>query len=252
MATSRSPFRDNGLFQREIDTFLTRHRSVFAQQVSRTSSFFEIACYNDLVRYYENAGFAVTPHNTSPRSKQFIYALSPSAKPSNCSYFLAQRTYATHGLKAFEIRHNLRIQSAHDQGVFLSPDYAVVNPGSVESLRDVNYYNGKVDYDFVRATSLQTFAETKHYPPSPELILNFVGLVNELMPSLMNQTHSGSSPKHLGPSLFVSGTGNHHHERIRTSLASRYSINVFLGLFARRSQAYSAKNQGNLSKIGTR
>jgi hypothetical protein len=252
VATSRSPFRDNALFQREIDTFLHRHRSVFAQQVKRTSAFFEIACYNDLVRYYEKAGFSVEPQNTAPRSKQFVYALSPSAKPSNCSYFLAHRKYAALGLRAFELRHNLRVQSAHDPGVFVTPDYAVISPGSLQSIRDPNYYNGKVDYDYAPASSLQTFAETKHYPPGPELILNFVGLVNELMPSLMNGAHSGSLPKHLGPSIFISGSGNHHHERIRTSLANRYQINVFLGLFAWRSQAYSTRNQANLSKIGTR
>ena len=109
-----------------------------------------------------------------------------------------------------------------------------------------------MDYDFIPAGEIQTFAETKHYTPSPELILNFVGLVNELMPDLMAGTISSALPKHLGPSLFISGSGNAHHDRIRSSLAKRYSINVFLGLFARRSQAYSPKNQGNVVKIGTR
>lgn len=252
MATSRSPFRDNALFEREIADFLGRFRSLFAQQIQRTSAFFEIACYNDLVRYYENIGFTVIPKNIQPRNRQFVYALSASAKPANCSFFLLEKRYATHGTKAFELRHNLRIQSSHDPGVFVSPDYVVVNPGSVESLRDPHYYNGKVDYDYVSAANLQTFAETKHYLPSPELILNFVGLVNELMPSLMVGTAAKSTPKHLGPSLFISGSGNAHHEKIKLSLARRYRINVFLGLFARRSQIYSIRNQGNLIKIGTR
>ena len=83
MAKSRSPFLDNSLLQQEIDDFLTRFRATFAQQVQRTSAFFEIACYNDLVRYYEAMHFEVTPHNTMPRSKQFVYALSTNAKPEN-------------------------------------------------------------------------------------------------------------------------------------------------------------------------
>jgi hypothetical protein len=252
MAKSRSPFLDNSLLQQEIDDFLTRFRATFAQQVQRTSAFFEIACYNDLVRYYEAMHFEVTPHNTMPRSKQFVYALSTNAKPENCSYFVAKRTYPTIGVMAFEIRHNLRIQSAHDDGVFVSPDYAVINPGTLTSRRDPDYYNGKVEYDFVPAAEVQTFAETKHYTPSPELILNFVGLVNELLPNLMRGDVPSSAPKHLGPSLFISGAGNSHHDRIRASLAKRYSINIFLGLFARRTQVYAASNQRNLVKIGTR
>ena len=252
MAPRKSPFLDNALLQSEIQDFLSLFGSVFAQQVQRTSAFFEIACYNDLVRYYENLYFKVTPRNTMPRSKQFIYALSPNAKPANCSYFLAERNYPSVGVATFEIRHNVRIQSAHDVGIFVSPDYAVVNPNKVKSLRDPNYYNGKVDYDFIPAGEIQTFAETKHYTPSPELILNFVGLVNELMPNLMVGSLSATLPKHLGPSLFISGSGNPHHDRIRSSLAKRYSINIFLGLFAKRSQAYSPKNQGNVVKIGTR
>lgn len=249
---SRSPFLDNSLLQQEIEGFLTRFRTTFAQQVQRTSAFFEIACYNDLVRYYEAMHFEVTPQNTTPRSKEFVYALSTNAKPENCSYFLAERTYSSIGDMAFEIRHNLRIQSAHDDGVFVCPDYVVINPGTLTSRRDPNHYNGKVDYDYVPAAEVQTFAETKHYAPSPELILNFVGLVNELLPDLMVGNVPSSAPKHLGPSLFISGAGNSHHERIRTSLAKRYSINIFLGLFARRTQAYAANNQRNLIKIGTR
>ena len=59
MASSKSPFLDNSVLQKEIEGFLTKFRSVFAQQVQRTSAFFEIACYNDLVRYYEAIHFKV-------------------------------------------------------------------------------------------------------------------------------------------------------------------------------------------------
>jgi len=251
MARSKSPFLDNALLRQEIDHYLARFRSTFAQEIEKTSAFFEIACYNDLVRYYENMGFEPRPQNTAPRTRQFIYALSPNAKPANCSYFLLERKYRS-TIVAFEIRHNLRVRSAHDDGVFISPDFTVIKPGMLESIRSKEYYNGKVDYDFVRAERLQTFADAKHYAPSPELILNFVGIVNELFPDLMTGALHSAVPKHLGPSLFISGSGNLHHQRIRASLARRYGINVFLGLFSNRTQAYSTRNQRNLVKIGTR
>jgi hypothetical protein len=145
----------------------------------------------------------------------------------------------------------LRIQSAHDKDVFVSPDYAVIEKDSITSIFQKHYYNGKVNYYYVPAKCVKTFAETKHYPPSPELVLNFVGLVNELLPDLMTGNFPKKNPKHCGPSLFVSGVGNIHLNNIKQSLGGRYKINIFMGLFAYPSQVYSATNQTNIHKIGS-
>lgn len=254
MATSKSPFKNNLELKTQIDSFLNTHRAIFAQEAKRTSSFFELAAYNDIVKFYENSGYSVKPLNLKNQaksaSKQFVYALSPSAKPENCSYFVAEKKYGAATIR-FEIRHNLRIQSDHDQEIFVSPDYAIIEEGSIQSIRKKDFYNAKIDYSFVPAKKIKTFGETKHYAPGPELVLNFVGLVNELMPELMKATFPTKRPMHFGPALFVSGVGNTHLGKIRDSLGKRYRINIFLGLFAYPSQVYSAKNQVNIHKIGS-
>jgi hypothetical protein len=93
MRKTKSPFKDNKLLKKQIQKFLNSHRSTFAQEVNRTSCFFELAVFNDLVRYYETNGYIVSPQNLRKKNRQFVYALSPSAKPAKCSYFLAEKRY---------------------------------------------------------------------------------------------------------------------------------------------------------------
>ena len=249
--SSKSPFKDNKELQKAISKFLNDHRATFIQTAKRTSAYFEIAIYNDLVRFYEKSGYTVSPKNLSGPSKTFMYALSPSAKPGNYSYFEASRTYANGDEYHFEIRHNLRIQSSHDTEVFVTPDYAVIQKGSILAIKLPYYFNGKADYWYVPAGSVRTFAESKHYNPSPELVLNFVGLVNELIPGCLNKGAPLKKPKHFAPSLFVSGVGNAHIQKIKNSLGSRYLMNVFLGMFKYPTQLHSASNQSYVQKIGT-
>lgn len=230
---------------------MSKHHAQFAQEASRTSSFFELAAYNDLVKFYETNGYDIAPQNLKGKTQQFVYALSPKAKPENCSYFTAERNYQNGDSFTFEIRHNIRVQSAHDPKIFVSPDYSVIEKETVTSARFPHYYNGKIDYFYVAAKDVKTFAEAKHYAPSPELVLNFVGIINELMPGLMTGQFPKKKPKHCGPSLFISGVGNIHLGRIKESLGNRYKANIFMGLFAYPSQVHSASNQVNIHKIGS-
>jgi hypothetical protein len=252
MARTKSPFKDNEDLKEDIQKFLNTHRSTFAQEIDRTSAYFELAVYNDVIRFYETSGYVVTPQNLKPRKRQFVYALSPNAKPENCSYFHVVKQYKRKPDREFEVRHNVRIQSKHDERVFVSPDYAVIEPGSITSTKVRHYYYNKADYFYVKAIDVVTFAETKHYNPGPELVLNFVGLVNEIMPDLMTGKKPTGLPKHFGPALFVSGVGNSHIRDIKESLMERYGINVLLGLFAYPSQLYAARNQGFIEKIGSK
>jgi hypothetical protein len=207
---NKSPFKDNEELKKDIDKFLNSHKATFSQVIDRTSAYFELAVYNDVVRFYETNGFKVSPDNLKTKKKQFVYALSPNAKPENVSFFRIIKSYKGKPSTEFEIRHNLRIQSNHDSRIFISPDYAVIDAESISSIKLTRYYNKKVDYYYVKAKNVATFAETKHYIPSPELLLNFVGLVNEIMPELLGQTKPTTLPKHFGPALFVSGVGNAH------------------------------------------
>lgn len=251
MSNRKSPFKANKELAKSISAFLQSHGATFSQEAKRTSAYFEIAAYNDLVKFYENSGYTVNAANLRPRKKVFAYAMSPNVKPENVSYFIATRKYKDGTVWSFEIRHNIRIQSQHDPDVFVTPDYAIIDKESIQSIRLSYHYNGKTDYFFVAAESVRTFAETKHYNPSPEMVLNFVGLVNEIIPGCLTGTCPTHPPKHFAPALFVSGLGSIHVRKIRDSLRNRYGINIFLGLFAYPTQVYSKNNQTYVNKVGT-
>lgn len=251
MSKSKSPFKENSALRRQIERFLAGHGATLAQEAKRTSMFFELAAYNDLVQYYETNGYEVKPKNLRGNPSDFIYALSPNAKPAKCSYFSASKKYNKGVVHEFEIRHNVRVRSAHDTEIFVAPDYVVIDKGALQATRFPHHYNGKVDYVFVAARHVRTFAETKHYMPSPELVLNFVGIVNEIKPAFIRGEFPEKRPRHCGPSLIISGVGNVHLRKISDSLADRYRINVFLGLFKCPSQLHSKRNQSNIEKIGT-
>jgi hypothetical protein len=103
---------------------------------------------------------------------------------------------------------------------------------------------------FIPNESLISFAEAKHYNPSPEMIINFIGIVNELMPSLLENPNTHSRPAHIAPSLMVSGKGGGYHTYIiKRSLQSRYSVNIFLGVFSSPAQIYSKYRRGAVITI---
>jgi hypothetical protein len=71
------------------------------------------------------------------------------------------------------------------------------------------------------------------------MIVNFIGIVNELMPSLLEKQNRSNRPAHIAPSLMVSGKGGDHTRIIKKSLQTRYRVNIFLGVFSYPAQIYS-------------
>ena len=57
MAKSKSPFKENKELNNDIQKFLNKHRATFNQHVDRTSTYFELAVYNDIVQFYENNNY---------------------------------------------------------------------------------------------------------------------------------------------------------------------------------------------------
>ena len=96
-----------------------------------------------------------------------------------------------------------------------------------------------------------TIFEVKNFNPFPELLFNFIGIINELKPEALSNTMPSKNPKHLAPSLMISGSGNFHTIKIKKSLTSRYQINLIFGLFYAKSQPYSKKNKSSLNHVGT-
>lgn len=242
----KSPFKDNKELVKEINVFLDRYGYVFSQQAKKTAQFFEIAVFNSVVKFFTSNGLIALPANLCKKTGSFLYALSPTSKPQNSSYFKIIKREKNRKICVCEVRHNVHVQSAHDDNVFLTPDISVIAPDSVVSKKREEYYGGKVDYYYVECADVTTFAEAKHYNPSPELVINFVGIVNELMPELMHGKCRVGGDKVFTPALVISGSANRHIDKIKESLAKRYNINVFVGIFSDKKQLYARGNSGGV------
>ena len=84
---------------------------------------------------------------------------------------------------------------------------------------------------YVNRDNLISFCEAKHLTPFPELIINFIGTVNELKPMCLSSSLSANEDDFIAPSLMMSGALNKPTQRIKEALEARYLINVLDDLF---------------------
>lgn len=220
-----NPFKDIKELTRDVETYLRKNRSAIYNNSKRISDFFEMACYNNIVRFYENNGYEVEIKNL--QKTKFNYKCTTAGNPSKYSYFEVKRKMGTVEL-IFEIRHNINVQSYHSNDTYTTPDICIIKPNSI--LDSDDFYDSKMKYYYIENKALISFCEVKNFNPYPELLFNFIGVVNELRPHLLRQVRS-SGNSHIATTLMVSGKSNKHADRIIANLQSRYHINVLSDLF---------------------
>ena len=220
-----NPFKDIKELTRDIESYLRKNRSAIFNNAKRISDFFEMACYNNIVRFYENNGYEVTIKNL--QKSKFNYKCTTAGNPAKYSFFEVKKKIGNLDY-LFEIRHNINVQSYHNDDTYTTPDIAILKPNSI--LEDDNFYDTQLKYYFIKNKSLISFCEVKNFNPYPELLFSFIGIVNELRPNLIRKVkNSGNS--HIATTLMISGKSNKHADKIITNLQSRYHINILCDLF---------------------
>jgi len=220
-----NPFKDIKELTRDVESYLRRNSSTIYNNSKRVSDFFEMACYNNIVRFYENNGYVVTIKN--PQKNKFNYKCTTAGNPAKYSYFEVKRKTVDMD-SVFEIRHNINVQSYHNIDTYTTPDISIIKPDSI--LEDDAFYDSKMKYYYIKNRSLISFCEVKNFNPFPELLFNFIGVVNELRPNLLRKVmKKGSS--HIATTLMISGKSNRHTDRIISNLQNRYHINILCDLF---------------------
>lgn len=240
-----SPFKDVDLFEKEIKEFVNKFKATVSNHSKRISDYFEMSCYNLIVRFYENNDYKVSIQNL--QEGKYRYKCSPSGIQSNYSSFLVSKQVGKKELE-FEIQHNLATQSSFSKEIFTNPDIAVIKKGTFKTT--TKYYTTKRRFSYVKNTDLITFFEVKNFNPFPELIFNFIGVVNELRKDILTNSAVSKRPIHLAPSLMVSGKPNKQTERIKKSLEERYCINILYDLFDSGISTFSKTKQSELRTTG--
>lgn len=241
----RSPFKDVLLLETEITSYINKFKSTIHTQANRMSDYFEMSCFNYIVKYYERNDYTVTIENLI--TKRYRYKCSPSGIQSNFSFFKVSKSI--NGIiYSFEIQHNLAVQSSHDVEIFTNPDISIINIDSCEY--STIYYDTNKIFSFVKNENLISFFEVKHFNPYPELVFNFMGVVNEIRKEIIDNTAVALKPKHLAPSLMISGKPNKQTLRIKNSLEKRYCINIIYDVFYSGATTFSRSNLGDLRTTG--
>lgn len=225
----KTPFKAAADFEKELTTFANKYKTIIHDHSDKISDYFEIACYNMIIKYYEQCGYKMEVRNL--KEGKFKYKCSPNGHLENFSYFCAMTSNGGKSEDVFYVFHNATVQSAHDKKVFTSPDI-VVSKVNKSSYTD-DHYQTKKKLSFIPYDDMITFCEAKHLSPFPELMLNFIGTVNELKPKCL--TEAGNDDFHLrdhiAPSLMMSGSESKPCKTIRESLERRYFVNYFDNLF---------------------
>lgn len=238
MKKSRSPWVDKSELIKDIKDFIEKSGGFFRQNANRMSDFFEMAAYNSIVTFYKEKGYGIQPVNL--KKGIFRYKLSPSGIAENFSYFIAQKD----GYDAVEIHHNLKVESAHENHIYYTPDISVCwNKGAITVTQ-----KNKRRHSYIPKDKAISFFETKHHNPFPELLFNFSGLVLEIMPGLIEKKlkccsiddgNRDCDSGHLTPGIIISGILNDYTKKIRDSLMQRYKYNIFTGTYRHRGKIKS-------------
>jgi len=203
------------------------HKTSFSNHAKRISDYFEMCCFNYVVRFYKEKGYKVSIENL--QDGKYRYKCSTQGNHNNFSNFKISKQLSDQAHE-FEIHHNLAVESSHEAKIYTTPDIVIIKYGSIEI--DADFYQGVKKLSFVANENMITFCEVKQFHPFPELIFNFIGTVNELKHPIMTGTHGPLTPKHIAPSLMISGKPNTHADKIKISLEGRYNINVLYDLFS--------------------
>lgn len=241
-----TPFRAPTDFEKELTDFSNRYKVVLAEHAKRISDYFEMTCYNLVIRYYEKKGYELTVQNL--QGGKFKFKCSPTGLLKNFSYFKATKENGQGIEDVVYIYHNATVQSTFDEKVFTTPDIVVSRTNTPAETKD--YYTTKKTLSYIPCESLISFCEAKHLTPFPELMLNFIGTVHELKPECINNNADLSKSDHIAPSLMMSGTFSKPTKRIQKSFEKRYNINFFDNLFDGASK-YFFFSKSEIDKIAS-
>lgn len=224
-----NPWIDRTTLISEVKTFVNRHGYFFRQNSKRIGILVEITVYNSIVSLYERQGYALEAKNLGPK-KSFKYKLSPIGLIDNFSYFVAISKDRKETICIF---HNTKIQSAHNDHLYYTPDIAVclLEGAKTKKLKSQRMHS------FVENKHLLTFVEVKHLVPFPEVLFGFTGLVQEFHPIFISASpKSKKEGPHLTPMIVFTGISSEHADKIKEDLAARYGINIVYG-----TQKYDGK-----------
>lgn len=201
-----------------VKRVISKHSGGFRLIAASQTQLLELASVTGIAEHYRSLGATVTAVNPSGK-RGFVVKTSTRGYPWNFSYFSCELEN-----ERFEIRMNLVVNGAHDEGIYC------VDVGIVKE-KSIPYSPPKAEWHRVNNLDLITFAETKKLVVYPMLLAQFVGIVHEIKPEFLGT----GSTAHLQPTLITLGhlTGNsqkivdsYPKRNFRIAIAYSYDIRL--------------------------
>lgn len=207
--------------QAAIKRVIRRHAEAFDAIGSNQSKLLELASITGFAEHYRAKNFEVKVQNPSAK-KFFAVKTSTNGDPWNFSYFRA-----TSGAESVELHMNLKVRSAHDQGVYCV-DVGVVRADAIPKAKPEAKWVCLPNEDLV------TFGEAKKLVVYPMLLAQFVGIVHEIKPAFL-QYPQPLPDTHPAPTLIALGhyssnskiiVENYVSRNIRLNIADNYDVRL--------------------------
>lgn len=186
---------------------------LFGETVNQT---FEAHVFAALVAHYGKLGWdpkLMHPGKRADGTAVVRLKFNTRGKPKGYTYALC-----TKGGVSIQIRHQLRVSTAHRTGAERRSPNICLDVAVIENL-DLDRYTTDQP---VPNGDLLSFGEAKHMSAYAELVAQFLGIVHEMMPHcLQGKEPSQRYKEHPAPFLFVSGKFYPSAEGIRETIEAR-------------------------------
>jgi hypothetical protein len=171
--------------RQKLGDFFLDNKSEITQFGSTVNQNFEAFVFASLVKWYSSNGWQVAFNHPNPNSSVVKLKYSTRGRPSQYTYAICTKKD-----KRVQVRHSLRVATYYHRPEFIHPANVVLD---VAVIADTDLSNHKTN-EHVENSRLITFGEAKHMSAFAELIANFVGLVHEISPHVINPVRSQIGP----------------------------------------------------------
>jgi hypothetical protein len=201
-------------FENELYSFFDRNEVTIKNNSNRLCHYFEMACYSKVIQYYRNRHFRIQPY--PPGESTFRFKSTTKGSPNKYSFFRVSENIANpeQEIKEYDIRSNMPVCSSFDNCTYI-PDIVVSEMSEDDNIQRIENQN------------LITFCEVKYLKPHPEMLANFIGIVHELKPDLLNGPNVREG-LHPAPALMASGHSSENVHHISGEMKKRYTVNFAL------------------------
>lgn len=181
-------------------------------------------CYSTLrksfsirvLQYYRSQEFELKVQQLKDNESTFNYKSTIRGDLEKFSFFriVPPRASASDNPKKYDIRPNMPVKSNRDE-ISYNEDIVVFQASDDNTMKRIS------------SDDLITFCEVKNLESHPEMLANFIGLVHEISPDLLEGPNEMPG-QHPAPALMAAKKSSTNVNVLKNRMESRYTVNFFL------------------------